>query len=274
MGWTQTQTSGWVFKEEGLDKYYLMKKQSRYFFLFCVWFFVCVKTLQLQKFLPVQKQLGHNFCYIFHFLCEGFNAQCNNLQCILWLQLKCEVSLGKFIQYHLYNKISLPRRHGTDLKRRPKMSTSHIRGLPQRGGRTTLPIFFYPNQVLAGHPYMSTFVDHIRLINCTFIIIKYHNNISHGWTPKKISKGEVKRSFAKSAISLWKIICQTFNKALGSLRSLRTWNIIQCLDNTSTICLKGTFVGRKTGKYFSRPNPSVLKTSSKYMSLCDTHTLY
>ena len=132
MGWTQTQTSGWVFKEEGLDKYYLMKKQSRYFFLFCVWFFVCVKTLQLQKFLPVQKQLGHNFCYIFHFLCEGFNAQCNNLQCILWLQLKCEVSLGKFIQYHLYNKISLPRRHGTDLKRRPKMSTSHIRGLPQR----------------------------------------------------------------------------------------------------------------------------------------------
>ena len=186
------------------------------------------------------------------------------------------MSLGKFIQYHLYNKISLPRRHGTDLKRRPKMSTSHIRGLPQRFAEEegqhcqyfSTHIKFYLDIK------MSTLVDHIRLINCTFIIIKYHNNISHGWTPKKISKGEVKRSFAKSAISLWKIICQTFNKALGSLRSLRTWNIIQCLDNTSTICLKGTFVGRKTGKYFSRPNPSVLKTSSKYMSLCDTHTLY
>ena len=93
--------------------------------------------------------------------------------------------------------------------------------------------------------------------------------------PKKYQRGEVeiKRSFANSAISLWKIIFQTFNISFG-LFFLRTSNIIQCLDSTSTICLKGTFVGRKTGKYFSRPNPSVLKTSSKYMSLYDTRTLY
>ena len=95
--------------------------------------------------------------------------------------------------------------------------------------------------------------------------------------PKKNIKGgkwKSKEVLQTAQFLCGKLFVKPSIKALGSLRSLRTWNIIQCLDSTSTICLKGTFVGRKTGKYFSRPNPSVLKTSSKYMSLCDTHTLY
>ena len=62
MGWTQTQTSGWVFKEEGSDKYDLMKK---------IGLGLAVSGLQMAKYLSADTATTMNMQPLFAMFLNG-----------------------------------------------------------------------------------------------------------------------------------------------------------------------------------------------------------